>query len=816
MATIGRDGGSCLGLLLLFALTSAAVGEVMLVREDGEDQASWGYSHLPATFPLTWTQARAACEAVPGSMLARVDGWQQEAAVEEYLKEVHFKQAVWLANRQTLPEVLEDEQREMNHVGGSAGVLGEDVTMGGDVGVTLRCAVFRVGVGIVHELCDEAAVSAALCVQRLSNKRPLLEECPTSPHRQWVLVTRLTETSASSPPQQQTTVTVVGLQQCHHHHRRYLARAICRPQGGWERPACSPESSSPKHHQGTKKPRRGHHQHDRGGSSRRPPPSHPATDVDHLDYERGLKEKEYFSSAQQDKARSKRSAEPESTSELHTTDKASPDVHSSKATTTTTTTDTTTKTTTHQPASEGHMPDINDKVLLFITDYKRSNKSNKGKSHDETQPQNITSSPQTLPEKVEPHLDDKDSKKTEITTDETINEIETETASTVVTGEPSAKHHSIKKSLKEDGSVAHLENHGHESMMHHVVAHVKGSKEPNEEQEKTSSNGGEAAATANETPILQVGTGPIFVFGPEDDNETHSENPTHNSPKRPRALVFPKDFTQSNPNGSIRPHNTKEPSTTPTEPSSAGTNTSAEGEEAPSHASTTTPSRPVVFPETINVNPPLTPVTEKRTDTAVQPTGEPTPSETKTENAPDTQNSEPESSVAVTTPEVSVPKTEEAGDENRKTEGGEKEGKDEGKAEGAEKKGQDEGKTGGEEREKPTTSNVAKKPEAGHTEEPSTTAKPHRPREAEESENSDSTTKTAGAGATNDPQEGSEKPDTKAPRSEVLTESPAPLPTTESQDQDQDHNSTGTSPTERPKGHGTQHLIAEIFKSIFG
>ena len=38
--------------------------------------------------------------------------------------------------------------------------------MGGDVGVTLRCAVYRAGSGLVHELCSDAAVSAALCVQR--------------------------------------------------------------------------------------------------------------------------------------------------------------------------------------------------------------------------------------------------------------------------------------------------------------------------------------------------------------------------------------------------------------------------------------------------------------------------------------------------------------------------------------------------------------------------------------------------------------------------------------------------------------------------
>lgn len=34
-----------------------------------------------------------------------VEGWEAEAAVEEYLKELAFSRPVWLANRQTLPEV---------------------------------------------------------------------------------------------------------------------------------------------------------------------------------------------------------------------------------------------------------------------------------------------------------------------------------------------------------------------------------------------------------------------------------------------------------------------------------------------------------------------------------------------------------------------------------------------------------------------------------------------------------------------------------------------------------------------------------------
>ncbi|KAK8388839.1 hypothetical protein O3P69_020656, partial [Scylla paramamosain] len=158
---------------------------------------------------------------------------------------------------------LEDEQREMNHIG-NAGVLGSDLSMGGEVGVTLRCAVYRAGVGLVHEICSEAAVSAALCVQRcatddwlfcatcitscrsqaeavqwrplgrnkLSSERPQLEKCPASPHRQWFLVNSHTET-VTSEPHQQTTVNVIGLHQCHHHHHHHhghMVRVACRPQ----------------------------------------------------------------------------------------------------------------------------------------------------------------------------------------------------------------------------------------------------------------------------------------------------------------------------------------------------------------------------------------------------------------------------------------------------------------------------------------------------------------------------------------------------------------------------------------------------------
>ncbi|KAK8747118.1 hypothetical protein OTU49_016628, partial [Cherax quadricarinatus] len=153
----------------------AARAEVSLIHEGAVGGSAWRYSLLASTSALTWDEARTACEAVPGSMLARVEAWRAEAALEHYLNIIHFTEVVWLANRQTLPQVLEDEQREMKHVGsvgGSADDVEGDLTMGGDVGVTLRCAVYRVGVGVVHELCSAGTVSAALCVQRLSTERP--------------------------------------------------------------------------------------------------------------------------------------------------------------------------------------------------------------------------------------------------------------------------------------------------------------------------------------------------------------------------------------------------------------------------------------------------------------------------------------------------------------------------------------------------------------------------------------------------------------------------------------------------------------------
>ena len=44
--------------------------------------------------------------------------------------------------------------------------LGSDLTLGEDVGVTLRCSILTPGIGIVSELCSAKTVTAALCVQR--------------------------------------------------------------------------------------------------------------------------------------------------------------------------------------------------------------------------------------------------------------------------------------------------------------------------------------------------------------------------------------------------------------------------------------------------------------------------------------------------------------------------------------------------------------------------------------------------------------------------------------------------------------------------
>nr|XP_045587565.1 GATA zinc finger domain-containing protein 14-like [Procambarus clarkii] len=163
---------------------------------------------------------------------------------------------------------LEDEQREMNHVGGvSSEAAGGELSMGGDVGVTLRCAVYKKSVGVVHELCSAHTVSAALCVQRLSSQRPLTNQCPPSVHRQWVLVTRPTEPSGLD----ETKASVVGLQQCHHQH--HLGHTTCHPQRGWQNTICPPETSPPKHNKNAKTLQRGLRQLDRGRVRTSPRPS---------------------------------------------------------------------------------------------------------------------------------------------------------------------------------------------------------------------------------------------------------------------------------------------------------------------------------------------------------------------------------------------------------------------------------------------------------------------------------------------------------------------------------------------------------------
>ena len=50
---------------------SQACVQVEVVHEGSSAGEGWGYTLLPSKFPLTWHEARAACEALPGSMLAR-------------------------------------------------------------------------------------------------------------------------------------------------------------------------------------------------------------------------------------------------------------------------------------------------------------------------------------------------------------------------------------------------------------------------------------------------------------------------------------------------------------------------------------------------------------------------------------------------------------------------------------------------------------------------------------------------------------------------------------------------------------------------
>ncbi|XP_066966274.1 histone-lysine N-methyltransferase, H3 lysine-79 specific-like [Macrobrachium rosenbergii] len=264
-------------LMLLFCFAVRCKGDLTLIHEVGDGQGNpwvgWGYSLLPSTFPLTWDEAREACEVTPGSMLARVDEWEGEAALAEYLKTVRMKKPLWLANRQTLPEVLQDEQQEMHHLSvhekGSTGdvdlsnagpmsLARGDLTVGGDVGVTLRCSIYILGVGIVHELCSSRSVSAALCVQRLSTQRPLSSICPPSFHHTWLLVNRQSEATVM-PGNVDASVTVTGLQQCHH---RQLGQTFCHLKNGWSKVVCQSTDGSAqisKHHKG-----KNHHKYHRG------------------------------------------------------------------------------------------------------------------------------------------------------------------------------------------------------------------------------------------------------------------------------------------------------------------------------------------------------------------------------------------------------------------------------------------------------------------------------------------------------------------------------------------------------------------------
>ncbi|KAK7062970.1 hypothetical protein SK128_025064, partial [Halocaridina rubra] len=177
---------------------------------------------------------------------------------------------------------LQDEEREMNELSpgihrawdskddrgqgsyelndGQIDLTENDLTMGGDVGVTLRCAIYIRSVGIVHELCSSRTVTAVLCVQRLSGKRPLSEVCPPSAHHTWLLINR-------QGAKDNSTVSITGLKQCHHQH---LGQTYCHPKNGWSKticPAYTVQKIPHKHHGGKKNHihygiKRGHYQQD--------------------------------------------------------------------------------------------------------------------------------------------------------------------------------------------------------------------------------------------------------------------------------------------------------------------------------------------------------------------------------------------------------------------------------------------------------------------------------------------------------------------------------------------------------------------------
>ena len=485
---------------------------------------------------------------------------------------------------------------------------------------------------------------------------------------------------------------------------------------------CSPQPASPsKHQHKTKKTRQGYQEQGRVSSSS-------TKDTYNTDNQPGLQDKQYLSlSLQQENIRDKRSAETKAKEEVQTPSH----FHS-----------TTQTIPSHRPIARPHVDDHHsnkdDKVMLYITGYKKSKSDYEKQNHND-----------------------------EAKFDDTINEIETEVHSGHYDGIPdetkqSSIPHSDKRHEKQNDSAI---NHSESEQESATSTQASKSSKVQENEEIKDQN---TPSATDDKVTFNVGVGPIFVHEPETQNNTNQEvSRPDNTERNFRALIFPEDSTDTNSSDNRFSDKEKQAANPSIESSSEGT-TSGKGSPTPSKESTSTPSRPIVFPEDV----------ETKTESGPESPGEPTLTEAKTDVVLDVPDSV-SMPVAAANPEVNVEKTERKNNTevNNETDKGEK-----------------------------TVSNQPSKSIDTPTTESSLMDVVEGLSDAEN-------TKT-----TLDSNKDNEGPNTNKSTPEASTLSPTTLDITSTNVPQKPSSNISTLPivtTEKAKTKGTQVLIAQIFKSIF-
>ena len=447
-------------------------------------------------------------------------------------------------------------------------------------------------------------------------------------------------------------------------------------QEGWELTASACSSETSNHQQKVKTPRTGHRQQS-GTSSLRQTPALTSAHEYNDNYEQGLeqKQKEYFSlPLQQESRRHKRLAEFQSTRKVKALSVISSLTHSIPHTIPT-----------HRSVADLHDTDVDDKVMLYITSYKKSRNDYEKQREEAIRPQHSTHDQiedeehDTDPHQQDAsltHLKDKHAGKAKHYNDEsnfdpTINEIEPE--------DESDSHSEKKPSVsfppdkRNDSEAIHYSPSVEESDAHTITLLAQTAK-LNDSQKKRESKDQEPLSTRDTETTFKVGVGPIFVIGPEPQNNTNDEDSQPDNAERNfRALIFPEDSILENSNENDL-SGIKEQTSTPSNDSSHEGSTSEMKKNTPSKESTTTPSRPIIFPtaesndpaseENVKDDTLLTENTEI-TESAAQPTRESTSGGANGNMPPALQSSE-STPVGSAVPEDSAVRVEDMANDSDK------------------------------------------------------------------------------------------------------------------------------------------------------